>query len=193
MLVLTLLPLLFAQMALDVPEFIKPEVAVQRLAACGFTGVESKFADELQSPVLIVGPAAATDEQLECAIRVARSAAALLILPEDLRERQTRIERRWGRDEARRWLAERGLLDRLPQYDAAKGVDASLARKLEALCGDKAKGALRAHPGMLTLDPEWRARQLGAEDNATECLIQSAAATGVSFGFIGNEVAVKPQ
>jgi hypothetical protein len=100
-----------------------------------------------------------------------------------------------ARAEAREWLSARGLLNRVPKYQAGVTDDGAFTRQVEALCGSQAKGAFQSKYGFHALSPDW-ARQLGLppKREGTEtfsCLVNVTAYAGFTFGFIGNE-ALKP-
>jgi hypothetical protein len=95
---------------------------------------------------------------------------------------------------ARAWLDKRGLLSRLPTFDAKHSDEAVFAHTIESLCGPKAAGTLRLMPGIAT----FKDRALGRmeegsftkgklDDETMWCLVNAVTASGYPLGFIGNE------
>jgi len=97
----------------------------------------------------------------------------------------------WVRAQALEWLSARGLLNRVPKYQAGLTDDGAFTRQVEALCGPQAKGAFQSKYGFHALSPDWaRQLELPAKREGTEtlsCLINATAFAGFTFGFIGNE------
>jgi hypothetical protein len=177
-------------------EWVKPEVAAQRLEGCGFSQVKPRFDEELQEEVLaVLDVADPTDEQLTCAAKVSLSSIYYLSMPDDFQQRYESIywqlEKEHGkaiaRKSGREWLSQHGLLARLPRYK--KGEDEAFATKLEQLCGGGAKGALHSEFGPHAVNPAWARRELkppplGSE--TFECLTNAASATGFELGIISS-------
>jgi hypothetical protein len=102
-----------------VTELVRPEVAAQQLAACGFSKVRPRFDGTLQEDVLEVADVGAgTDEQLTCAAKVSLSTVYYLSVPDVVRGRYDTIYWRLAKERdvasALEWLAERGMLAQLP-------------------------------------------------------------------------------
>lgn len=173
-------------------EPVKPEVAAERVAACGFGAVRARFDRLLQMDVIHVGDAtSATDEQLRCAARVALSAGLEILFPEPSGRKfqpiLSELESAQGKAEAEAWLEERGLLARLPAYDPQRSDSAAFARTLETLCGPNAIGALRPMEGGATFNME--ALPSGRRgDETLRCLSSAASVAGYPLGFAGNEL-----
>jgi hypothetical protein len=178
---------------LNAYENITPQVAAQRVAACGVGAVTVRSDAELDADVLVVaGSAPLSDPQLGCidkaasfydvalspsaqprfdAIREARSAALMA-------------------SDARKWLKAHDLLNQLPRYEPGVTDDAEFGRKVEKLC--RADGALQSRYGPHALSPEWtmqRSTDARAQDGPLACLLNVSSATGFKMGFVGNEQA----
>jgi hypothetical protein len=184
----------------DVPsELVKPEVAAQRVVACGFKNVRSKFDGELQEDVVeVANVATASAEQLRCAALASLNTHYYVIFPATVYHSYETLYWRMSRERdkagARAWLAKRGLLAQLPSYDPKHSDETLFAHTLEALCGPKAAGTLQPMHGMAT----FKNGALGTFDKSgftsgkldeetMWCLINAAAASGYPLGFIGNE------
>lgn len=175
-------------------ERVTPEDAAKRIEACGVGPVTIRFDDLLQSHVLTIANAAsASDLQLQCI----DSAASYhdVELPAAVQVRFNAIrEARWSSfalTEARSWLSQRGLLDRVPTFVPGKTDDAAFARQLEELCGPTARGAFQSTYGPHVISPEW-IMALGMppkhkNQEALTCLLNVTRVAGFSIGFIGNE------
>ncbi|HEX9954084.1 MAG TPA: hypothetical protein VGB48_02580 [Allosphingosinicella sp.] len=180
-------------------EPITAKAAVERLAACGLPGASIRYDEDLQQEVLAVTVSArVSDEKLACADQAVSFYE--LELPTDLQQRYQKLrdDRLTAFDEQRaeRWLAERGLLHKLPLKAPARSADAALVRAIERVCGRRAKGALRAESGFLTLNMRWLERRFepGFRNEETmTCLLHAATVTGASIGFFGNEAVWAPE
>jgi hypothetical protein len=174
-------------------ESITARTAVERLAACGLPLASVRYNEELQQEVLTLAVAAPlSDETLACADKAVSFYE--LELPADLQQRYERLRdariTALSQQEAERWLAKRGLLSKLPPKVAVRRVDATLARRIERVCGLRAKGALRAEHGLMTLNMDWLERSLEPnmrEEEAMTCLLHAITLTGVKLAFFGNE------
>jgi hypothetical protein len=193
---LTILVAARATGATEAPRFsgtvegVRPELAAQRVAACGFNDVWPKFDDTLQEEVIEVRNGSATEEQLRCVAEVSLLAQYYVVFPDSVNQVYQPLY--WSLAEekdladAKAWLAEKGLLSRLPRYEKDKTDSTAFARSLEAMCGPKASGALEPLNGMATFNAD----ALGSEkmdDETFRCLISAATVSGYRVGFIGNE------
>lgn len=172
------------------PERVSPEDAAKRIESCGVGPVSIRFDDLLRSHVLTVANVTSvSDEQLQCIDRAASYHD--VELPASVQERfKTIREARWSAfalAEARSWLAQRGLLDRVPTFVSGKTDDAAFARQLEDLCGPAARGAFQSQYGPHAISPDW-IMGLGIKNQeALTCLLNVTQVAGFSIGFIGNE------
>lgn len=186
-----------AQAGTETTDLVKPEVAAQHLIACGFSKTHPRFDKTLQEEIVEVEDAAATDEQLACAARVSLSAVNYIYFPEALQKRYDAIywplAQQQDTASARQWLAERGMLDRLPKYD---GHDTAFAKQLEEFCGEGARGLLESKYGPHAIDQDWIMHKVTpSTSNLNEfrqsgeiihCLDRAGAAAGFPVGFVGN-------
>jgi hypothetical protein len=194
-----LLGLLATSSALPAVKRITPEEAATRVSQCGLGPVGTRYDPDLQEEILVAASAkSATNEQLACAYKVVGFYYTLELPPN--------VQRRFdaildavadvrARAEAREWLTARGLLNRVPKYQAGVTDAGAFTRQVEALCGPQAKGAFQSKYGFHALSPDW-ARQLGLppkreSTEAFSCLMSVTAYAGFKFALIGNE-AVKP-
>ena len=133
-----------------------------------------------------------SDEQLACIDRAASYYKTELrpsIQPRFDAIRNARIAARL-KTEAREWLENRKLLERLPSYKLGVTDDVTFTREIEGLCGPEAAGAFQGQFGFHTFDPEWGSRlKFGENDNnGLACLLNVAWATDFPIGFVGNEM-----
>ena len=145
-------------------ERITPQMAVERAAKCGLGPVTVRYEGELQSDILSVPRAASvTEVQLSC-LDNATGFGIFVELPPSVQPRFDAIREARAsvmmRAEAREWLAERGLLERVPKYVAGTNDEAAFTREVEHLCGPQTKGAFQSKYGPHALNPEW-IRKLG--------------------------------
>lgn len=185
---------------LDEPvELVKPQVAAARVASCGFKTVRPRFDDELQQNVIEVSDvASASTEQLRCVALASLRSHYYVMFPGPVEQTYQSLYWRMSQErekaDARVWLEKRGLLSRLPAFDPQRSDNRTFARALERLCGPKAAGTLEPIGEMAT----FKAGTLGAVENSMHlegkldaetlsCLLNAAAASGYSIGFIGNE------
>jgi hypothetical protein len=191
MLQLGLLSALAAQ-PIDPPiVYVKPEVAVERLKACGFAQVAVRDDEELQEDALAVsGITQASEKQLRCAAEVSLSSLMYVELPEPLNQKYQqlywRMERDKGRRDARAWLERRGLLAKLPTYVEGQTDDLVFAHKIEAICGPKAKGAFVRDHGNMTINTG-TIEHPTLDDETFMCLLNVSSAAGFKLGFVGHE------
>jgi hypothetical protein len=176
------------------PERISPQEAAKRIEACGVGPVTIRFDDLLQSHVLTISNAASSsDEQLHCIDRAASYHDVELPAPVQVRFDAIR-QKRWSAyavAEARSWLTQRGLLDKVPTFVPGKTDETAFARQLEELCGPTARGAFQSSYGPHVISPEW-IMGLGMppkakNQEALTCLLNVTTIAGFSVGFIGNE------
>lgn len=157
-----------------------PGLAAERVKACGFSNVTLAYERKLQAYVVVVSAAQAPlDDQLRCAAKASLDTDYTIDFPAAFSDRYERIY--WpiaeeaGRQQARAWLAKRGL--KLPPYPKG-GDQLAYARKLERMCGPRAKGAFVIEDGAVTL-------RSGTEqlDPATfNCLANALWASGLPTG-----------
>lgn len=173
-------------------EQITPEAAAERVSQCGLGVVTIRRDEFLQSEVLTAASATSvTDEQLVCADKAAGYYD--LELPTDVQPRYDAIrEARLSAHflaEAQGWVAERGLLERVPTYEAGVTDDAAFTRQLEELCGPRATGAFQSEYGFHAIGPHWVQHNLQPFGDGAEvltCLMNVARVAGFDIGFIGN-------
>lgn len=185
-------------------ELVKPEVAVERVTACGFKSVRSRFDGELQEDVVeVMNVTTASAEQLRCTARASLDSVYYVVFPASIEQTYETLYWRMSRErdkaDARVWLEKRGLLARLPTYDPKHSDETAFAHALEALCGPKAAGTLQPMHGMATFKdgalglPDKGGISPGKLDEETLwCLINASAASGYPLGFIGNEAVQQP-
>ena len=178
---------------------ITPELAAKRAAECGLAAVSLSYDDLLQSNVLTLADAAtATDGQLAC-IEMAASYHHVK-LPPHLEPRFDAIrEARWSAVSLtahREWLAERGLLDKVPRFVPGVTDKAAFAREVEKLCGPRAAGALQSRFGDHVISTDWLLNlPMSFKPKDLEpfsCLLAVAAVAGLKVGLIGNEATAAP-
>ena len=188
-------------LALSASQFIDPaaqvtaEVAVERVRECGFSNVESKYEEELQSAVIIVsGTAPATDAQLRCAAELASSTLTIIEFPHQLdakyRQIHLTVAEARAKAYATAWLEQRGLLSKLPRYEEGKTKPLEFWKSVERLCGKAAHGAFVAKDGEVAFSQNWLMASAAGSKNREEafyCLMNAASVSGIKFGFVGNE------
>lgn len=93
------------------------------------------------------------------------------------------------RAQARSWLAERKLLDRVPAYVRGTSDDGATARRFEKLCGRHAHGAFDRRD-VHVFSEKWLTRKFDPTEpqqlEAFTCLLSVAQFTGFEIGFVGN-------
>jgi hypothetical protein len=171
--------------------YVKPEVAAGQVKACGFAHVAVRDDRELQEDVLVVsGVTQASEKQLRCAAEVSLSSITYVEFPEPVNRNYqqfySRMEQDKDRRDARAWLERRGLLVKLPTYVKGKTDDLEFARKLEALCGPKARGAFVRDHGIMTIKTG-TIEHPALNDETVMCLMNVSSAGGFQWGFVGNE------
>lgn len=196
-----LLGLLATSSALPAVERITPQEAANRVSQCGLGPVSTHYEPDLQEDILVASSAqSATEDQLACAYNVV-GFFYTLELPPNVQPRFDAMLAAtadvWARAQAHEWLSARGLLHRVPKYQAGVTDDGKFTRQVEALCGPQAKGAFQSKHGFHALNPDW-ARQFGLPPKGKgmdmlECLMNATAIAGFTFGFIGNEAFATPK
>jgi hypothetical protein len=194
--VLALVSLLFlsgaaAQSAVTPPKIASPEVAAKRVKACGFEHVRVKNDPELQEDVVEVSALSdAPQSKLHCVAQVSLDTITYVEFPKPVNDAYQRLyiemERDHGQQEARGWLQQRGLLSKLPTYQKGRDDDLQFAREIENVCGPKAKGVFVRLDGHVTLNFGSPEKPTVDKDTA-ECLFNAMWASGMPFGFVGNE------
>ncbi len=191
--------LLIAQAAgpgpsIDTTERISPETAAARAATCGLGQPALRYDPELQSHVLTVdAPDTVLDAQLACVDRATSYYDTELpssVQPRFKAIRNARFLASFLAD-ARAWLTERNLLERVPPYVEGVTDKKAFASQVELMCGPSAKGALQSSYGPSTVSPDW-AKGMGTPPDpghleALSCIINVTAVAGFRLGFIGNE------
>lgn len=179
-------------------ELVKPEVAVARVAACGFKNAQIVADETLQEDVVKVMDASnASPEQLRCVALASLDTHYYVTFPMTLEQSYQmlywKLSEERGRVDARAWLESRGLLSRLPTYDPNTSDETTFVAALEEVCGPRAAGTLVPVGGMATFKNdaigsfEGGGYSEGSLDNETMlCLHNAAAASGYALGFIGN-------
>ncbi len=186
--------MLWASSVADPPERAEdnsPQAAAERITECGAGAVDIRYDDLLQSYILTVRDAKVA--QLRC-IDGAAGYHDVELEPALQEEFDAIRSARYSADfpdPAVAWLSSRGLLEKVPKFQAGITDEADFARKLETVCGPAAKGALQSEYGPHVLNPEWVQKLLQpprAEDEAAiPCLFAAAYVAGFALGFIGNE------
>jgi hypothetical protein len=170
---------------------VSAQVAAERATKCGLGAVTFRFDDELQSSVFAVAnEATPTDSQLAC-LDVA-TGWHLIELPPEVESRFLAIRNARAKEILRRhsskWLAARGLLERVPKYVAGVTDDGAFTREVETLCGPEAHGAFQSQYGYHVLSPDWPPALNEEPPEAFSCLMHVTLFAGYEIGFIGNEV-----
>jgi hypothetical protein len=176
-------------------EQVTAQVVAKRVSDCGVGPVTIRFDELEQSEILTAASASgATDEQLSCADKAASHYTLELPAGPQARYDAIRNERYSTKflTEARTWLSDRGLLERVPPYEAGITDDAAFTRDIENLCGPRAKGAFQSEYGFHAISPNWVKRSLTLPPDkegtdALACIMNMARVSGYEFGFIGNE------
>ena len=178
-------------------EQITAEVAAERISQCGLGPVTIRYDELLQSEVLAAALATSvTDDQLACADKAASYYDLELPAAVQLRYDAIRQERFAAHHlaQAKSWLSDRGLLERVPKYEPGVTDDETFTRQLEDLCGPRAKGAFQSRYGFHAISPDWVLRSLQPIERGAEvldCLTNMAAVAGYKVYFIGNEATAK--
>lgn len=183
------------------PELITPQEAVKRAEDCRLGAVTIRYEDELQSDILTVKDVmAASDEQLVCLDR-ATGFGIFVELPQSIQPRFDAIREARAsaiaKEDARQWLSEKGLLDRVPKYVAGTTDDVQFTRAVEKACGPKADGAFQSKYGPHVLSPDWLNKfampPKPQDEEVIGCVFHALTLAGFSVGFIGNEAYASPK
>lgn len=171
----------------------------QALAACGIpaANIRMRYGEDYQSDVVTIsdtGPP--TEDKFRCVQRATSPRFILEIENPGQEEAFNGYEgaqaRRHAKAQAIAWLKERHMLDRVPRYDASKGIDA-YQRALEAACRLPAGSALETDSSTrFTFRRTFVARPARVQERALTCLLQMVWASepeqqGVALVLIGNE------
>lgn len=168
-----------------------PGSAAERVRACGFRNVALWYDRTLDEYAVVVSDSdPATDTQLSCAAKVSLDTDYSVDLPGPLTDRYDQLYWPMAEDAARRharaWLAGKGLLARLPRYDRGRTDALAYARKLEQMCGPRARGAFHMDEGLVTIMTGAGARP--DLDAATfDCLSNALWASGLPTGLVGSD------
>ena len=186
-----------AQPAGAPPEPVPPEVAAERVRACGFDHVRVKDDRELQEDVVEVsGVSQVPEAKLRCVAQVSLDTITYVEFPQPVNQAYQRLYFQmsdaegdtvgWVTRDARARLEERGLLGKVPHYRKGRDDNLRFARRLEDVCGPKARGAFVLFRGHLIMRPgPSEGRMI---DYATfRCLFNAMAASGMPFAFVGKE------
>lgn len=167
-----------------------PQVAAQRVAACGVGAVTVRSDATPDNEVLLVTATTISDAQLHCIDKASRFYDVQL--PPSVQSRFDAIrDARFAAlatAKSRKWLKAHDLLDRLPKYEAGVTDAKVFAREIEKLCN--ADGAFQSHYGPNALSPEWTNQQtysVHPDSGPMACLLNVSYATGFKMDFIGNE------
>ena len=170
-------------------ERISPQAAAERISRCGLGQVTIRYDDLLQSDVLTAREVTTvTDEQLGCADRAASYYDLELPSAVQPRYEAIRSERAavLGRAEARQWLAEHGLLGRMPHYEKGITNEAIFTHQAEKLCGPQAEGAFSSSYGPHVVSRKWLEREMRRskfDSEAFTCLMNVTQAAGYKVGL----------
>lgn len=176
-------------------EPITPGLAIERAAECGLEDATTRYDDVLESDILSVSHAVSvTEAQLIC-LDSAIGFGILVELPSNVQPRFDAIRQaralEISRSKAREWLAQRGLLERVPKYVAGTSDDPAFMREVEQLCGVQTRGAIQSRNGRHVLNSKWIKKRgsppKAGELEAFSCLLNVTTVAGIKVGFIGNE------
>jgi len=185
------LALLFAALAPD-------DGLADQIAHCGIARdqIAVRYEDGLQDETATIATPAAvlTGNQLNCLAGLAMSGRVFVFADPAAQKRFDPViataDRKAATAEARQWLADDGVLDRLPVYDPARQTLAEFGVSLESLCGLPAGAALRATGKFLILAPPADPEPSEAELARFQCVISASIAANTaglySVGFLGN-------
>jgi len=178
-----------------------------QIAHCGIARdqITTRYEDMLQDETATIatpGPAL-TAPQLKCLVALTMSGRIFAFTDPAAQARFDPLLRASGRQaaqrEARQWLADHGLLGKLPAYDPARQSLADFGVSLEALCGIPPGTRLRAfNADTLSFIPPANLDLDDASVTAFSCIVSATMGSnleerGVTVGFIGNEQAGGPQ
>ena len=164
------------------------------MQACGLKSLTASYEADLQSDVLTVHDEAASDDALTCAAKAIDGSDYLMFFEADyLAARFNEVDMRLRKPRAlansKNWLAERGLLSKVPDFATSDMSDIVFARKVESICGAAATGALgeNANPHQFNYDFLLEAQNDAGKRAAFECIMHVTVVAGFEIGFIGNE------
>lgn len=164
------------------------------IEARGFQSVTLSYEAEFQSDVLTVHDEAASDDALSCAALKIEGSGFLMFFEADyLAARYSEVSVRLYQPRAmarsRSWLAERGLLAKVPEFVASGVSEFAFARKLESICGPAAAGALGGNSNAHQFNYDFLVQAQNDEKkrNAFECIMHVSVVSGFGLGFVGNE------
>jgi hypothetical protein len=180
--------------------------AVER---CGIPRAEFEisYEDYLQSEEIRVLSPSLDDEQIASLQKIERSPpfAIVTFTTADVSARASTLSAERYRAESREWLRQRGLLDRLPQFDPDEEDPMQFARRLEEFCGIELGAVFEMNEQLRMITPKmdwigqplckgwlWRRLHGASHEAQFECLMRAMSATnaeehGIRFGFIGNQ------
>jgi len=185
---------------IDLPPQPTYQQTIAAVSACGIAAanIRISYEEELQSDVVEISDAGmATDETWLCLLRAIHPFFILELANPDQRQAYylvaERERKKQARAEARIWLSERAMLEKVPVYRTDFGVP-RFAREVEAACSLEPGSALQVVGAtLLTIRREFVQRIL-EEPAADEmiCLLHIVAASnaheeGIRLGFFGNE------
>jgi hypothetical protein len=178
------------------------EETTEAIAACGIpiANIRIDYDDELQSDVVtITDPGGVDEEKFHCLRKAIHPFYFVEIEAADQRAAFQSFSNAEDRQQAKvvavEWLTARGLLDPVPRYDPAHGIQ-HFARALEAACSLPPESTLTAFDeSILTFRADYleRGATMSTGDEFT-CISHMLAASnadehGVLLGFIGNAAA----
>jgi len=180
-----------------------PEVPViQDLVRCGLdrSGLSISFDDLLQSHVVTVArKAGGKASQFTCVRSAVWGKVDISFDDEKLQSDYRSFEAAVGsaevRWQARHWLAERGMLEKLPDFAVGTPTD-KIMQDIEQFCSIEPGEALVLYSSkLITLRPDFVKIPVRPE---FECLMQTLMLVdfekhGLSFGLVGNEMLAKEE
>ena len=185
---------------IDLPPPPNYEQAIEAIAQCEIPreNVQISYQDYLQSDEIRISDIGiVTEEKLRCLNNAVHPFYVLTLV--DKRQMNkfysvVEIEDRSKRKaEAREWLRANDLLERMPEFDPARGLG-EFAAEVEKACGlDRNSALILLEDTGLALDPDFiRSVDFMKRGEAFMCLGRMIAASnadehGISLGFIGNE------
>jgi len=182
-------------------EALDPAVATAALTDCGIAPQRieaSKEHAERRLPLVVNGNGAVDETVLECVARFeTMNIDTVFVVFEDRKtaSRYSSITAPMtpltSPRSARAWLAERGLLDRLPLYHPTRDTTASYAERIETLCAITPSGLLIGADGYITFDFE-RIKTNPPDEEQFSCIVNAVAASNLGqfsifLGFVEDE------
>ena len=185
---------------IDLPPPPTYEQAIEAIVQCEIPreNVQITYQDYLQSDEIRISDiGVVTEEKLRCLKNAVHPFYVLTLIDQSQMNKFysfVEIEDPSKRKaEAREWLRANDLLDRVPEFDPARGLG-EFAAEVEKVCGFNRNSALMLlGDAGLTLDPDFiRSDDFMKRGEAVTCLGRIIAASnadehGISLGFIGNE------